>query len=832
MTIPSTVRKAGPLLGNGSTTAFPFTFKVFAASDIQVTIANNLGIETVLVLNTHYTVTLNANQDTSPGGTVTYPISGTPLPSGSKLTIVGNLPYDQPLDLPSGGNFSPLALENELDRLTMQIQQLREQVGRALVVPVNSTATPTLPMPEASSLIAWNENAAGLENYPIADLATALAFATYRYDTFNGNGTTTQFTLSADPITLGNLDVAISGVTQVPGVDYTLASGVLQFTSAPANGTVILARFGEGIVAGPSMDSYDVRFIQAGTGAVTRTAEGKLRESVSVTDFGADPTGATDSTAAITAAFTYANSRKRTGLAATIQHPGATVVFPGGTYNVSGISTSFQVQCDVQSDGAGILVPAAYAGTVFTVGLTSSGDLLATADITLPDVYKPTLSSIVIGSTGVRVVNLNASVVRFGRIDYFDYATHFGGIGQGSVYCDFFMGQTGYANQIIRIIPGSGGWCNANNFFGGNFRLGGNRVTGQYHILMDGSAPATAIVGNNFHGTALEGAGAIYVMYAKNAYGNTFNGVYNETQGANTAVTVSGSTLTSVAHGLATGDMVMFSATVLPTGMYDITPYYVVATPTADTFEVSLNKGGTAVTFGSAGTSVIYRYQGACYFEGSGALTYNNVFNDMFSPPSVYMNFVENGTASNNGIQSIDERTIRVTRPSDIPVFRAGNRSVSAATRAVFAAYPTTVNPVTQPTLWTTGLSDQGLMFQASGTETGRLFNSAGVLFYEGDNNGVLGQIPSGFRSSSLTTLGTTSVPANGRAIVTLTLTGAAVGDYVVPHTYSALADGIAIAWARVSAADTVQICFHNWTGSPIDIAGAQLKALVYRSFY
>jgi len=576
-----------------------------------------------------------------------------------------------------------------------------------------------------------------------------------------------------------------------------------------------------------------VGFIADGTGAAYRTVQAKLRDTVSVKDFGAVGDGVTDDTAAIQAAFTYANSLKRTGLAATIQHPGCTVVFPGGTYNVSGIATSFLVECNVESDGAGILVPAAYSGTVFTVGLTASGDLLSTADITLPDVYKPTGSAIVAGSTGIRVVNLNASVVRFGRVDYFARAHHLGGIGQGTVYCDFFFGQTAYASVILYILPGSGGWCNANNFFGGNWRLSGSRVTGQYHILMDGSSPATAIVGNNFHGTSFEGNGAIYVVYAKNAYGNTFNGCYNETQPASVAVTVSGSTLTATAHGLAVGDLLTFFATSLPTGMFDVTPYYVVSTPTADTFTVAQNKGGSAITFSSAGTGVQYYRQSACYFDGaSGALTYNNLFNNLFAPPSVLLDFVEVGVAQNNGVQNVDQRTWRGSQPNDIPVFRAGNTSVSAATRAVFAAYPTTSNPVTQPTLWTTGLSDQGVMFQASGSEIGRLFASFGVLFYEANNTGTLAEIPSGFRSSSFTTLGSTIVPANGRYIQTLTVTGASTGDYVVPMTNNALLDGIAIAWARVSAANTVQICFHNWTGSGIDINGAQLKALVYRSVY
>lgn len=139
MTIPNTARKAGPLLGTGSQTAWPFTFKVFAAGDVQVSIANSSGVETLLVLNTDYTVSLNANQETSPGGTVTYPISGSALPVGSVLAIIGDLDYDQPLDLPSGGNFSPTALENQLDRSTMQIQQLREEMNRTAKLPPTSS---------------------------------------------------------------------------------------------------------------------------------------------------------------------------------------------------------------------------------------------------------------------------------------------------------------------------------------------------------------------------------------------------------------------------------------------------------------------------------------------------------------------------------------------------------------------------------------------------------------------------------------------------------------------------------------------------------------------
>ncbi len=72
MTISSNIRKAGPFTGNGSTAAFPFYCKVFQASDllvVQLDTATN--IETTLALTTNYTVSLNADQDSNPGGTVT-----------------------------------------------------------------------------------------------------------------------------------------------------------------------------------------------------------------------------------------------------------------------------------------------------------------------------------------------------------------------------------------------------------------------------------------------------------------------------------------------------------------------------------------------------------------------------------------------------------------------------------------------------------------------------------------------------------------------------------------------------------------------------------------
>ena len=62
-----------------------------------------------------------------------------------------------------------------------------------------------------------------------------------------------------------------------------------------------------------------IGFLQAGAGAVATTVQAKLRESVSVLDFGADPTGVADSAPAINAAITAAGD-------------GGSVKFPAGNY--------------------------------------------------------------------------------------------------------------------------------------------------------------------------------------------------------------------------------------------------------------------------------------------------------------------------------------------------------------------------------------------------------------------------------------------------------------------------------------------------------------------
>lgn len=326
MTVPATSRRAGPYSGNGSTTSFSFSFKTFAAGDLQVTKTSATGIETVLVLNSGYSVTLNSDQDASPGGSITYPISGTPLISGEKLTIVSALDYEQTTDLLGGGAFNARTIEDTFDRTVIQIQQLEERADRAMTLPVSATASTVLPVPQRNEIIAWNDSANALVNIDATDLVSIAAYADWRTELFSGDGSTFSFTLAANPGSVHNMDVSIGGVTQQNGVDFSVSGTLLTFISPPPAGTNnVLVRYGQALPLPimPTINASQVVYNPAGTGAVVRTAQDKLREVVSVLDFGADPSGVVDATSAFQLAV---NAVQAAG--------GGTVFIPAGRYKI------------------------------------------------------------------------------------------------------------------------------------------------------------------------------------------------------------------------------------------------------------------------------------------------------------------------------------------------------------------------------------------------------------------------------------------------------------------------------------------------------------------
>ncbi|HGB9914168.1 TPA: hypothetical protein ACIYZD_003612 [Escherichia coli] len=115
--------------GNGVTTSFPYTFRVFKESDLAVQVVDLDENIAVLALDTDYTVTGAGGYN---GGNV---ILSKALANGYQISISRELPVTQETDLRNQGKFFAEVHEDALDKLTMLIQQVRSWFSLALRKP-------------------------------------------------------------------------------------------------------------------------------------------------------------------------------------------------------------------------------------------------------------------------------------------------------------------------------------------------------------------------------------------------------------------------------------------------------------------------------------------------------------------------------------------------------------------------------------------------------------------------------------------------------------------------------------------------------------------------
>jgi len=121
-----------------------------------------------------------------------------------------------------------------------------------------------------------------------------MAPSVFAYDTFTGDGTTTAFTMSQSALSAKHLLVSVASVLQTPETAYTISGNTLTFSSAPANGANITARYFVGGTVGiPADDSVSTIKIQnlavttakIANGAVTT---GKIANNAITTNLIAD----------------------------------------------------------------------------------------------------------------------------------------------------------------------------------------------------------------------------------------------------------------------------------------------------------------------------------------------------------------------------------------------------------------------------------------------------------------------------------------------------------------------------------------------------------------
>ena len=257
-------------------------------------------------------------------GVMQFTAGGALVPAGKTLTMNGDISFTTPAT--SRQSLKAVGYTSTTGSAQLPTGTTAERDGSPVVGSVRFNST--IGTFEGYNGTSWD----GLGNSSINE------------QEFSGNSILTAFTLSAAPTSLAALEVFISGVRQKPTDDYTVSGTTLTFTAAPPTGTDnIFCRWITSIMAGAPADgtvtdakvaanaaiqSSKLSFLPSGTGAVATTVQTKLRETVSVKDFGAVGDGSDEYTE-ILAAWTYCLAN------------GKNLYFPAGTYSCGALSFPF-----------------------------------------------------------------------------------------------------------------------------------------------------------------------------------------------------------------------------------------------------------------------------------------------------------------------------------------------------------------------------------------------------------------------------------------------------------------------------------------------------------
>jgi len=232
MTVSSTNRKTSPFAGNGSTTAFPFSFRVFSAADLYaVQTVTSTQVQTVLTLTTQYTVVLNTDQNSNPGGTLTLV---TPTPVGSTLVLTTLLAYLQSADIANQGGFYPEVIEDAFDKLCIYVQQLAESQSRSIVSQISSTQSGIyIKTLVANQILQFNAAGTAIDSVAIANVVSSayqgIINNPQSRETLSYDSTTGTFINSTDVPQLNTVALATSN-----NIAYT-AAFVKPYTALATN---------------------------------------------------------------------------------------------------------------------------------------------------------------------------------------------------------------------------------------------------------------------------------------------------------------------------------------------------------------------------------------------------------------------------------------------------------------------------------------------------------------------------------------------------------------------------------------------------------------------
>lgn len=127
MTVETTTNKV-IFIGNDATTIFTYSFVIPTAESVVLLYTDTDGVQTNIPPS-RYGITGIGDPD---GGTLTYPLSGSPIAAQTSLTLMRIVPLVQTTDLVNQGGYYPSVVEGEFDYQMEAIQQINEVQDRTI----------------------------------------------------------------------------------------------------------------------------------------------------------------------------------------------------------------------------------------------------------------------------------------------------------------------------------------------------------------------------------------------------------------------------------------------------------------------------------------------------------------------------------------------------------------------------------------------------------------------------------------------------------------------------------------------------------------------------
>lgn len=242
MTVQTTTNIA-VLSGNGSTTIFPFSFKVLNEDHLTVQRRD----ATTLVVNKTYTsgeyTVAGIGED---AGSIT--ISGTPVAAGQQVVITRTVPYTQDADIVNQGGFYPETVEEQLDLMVMQTQQVTEQIDRAVKV-LPGEGEVFLPSVESrkSRFLAFDETTGEPLAGPLLDSIGPISTAIASIDAVGGAIADVEIVAA----NIADVSLVADDITDVT----TCADNIAAIVAAPGHASTAAAQ--AALAASSALDAAD-----------------------------------------------------------------------------------------------------------------------------------------------------------------------------------------------------------------------------------------------------------------------------------------------------------------------------------------------------------------------------------------------------------------------------------------------------------------------------------------------------------------------------------------------------------------------------------------------